>query len=655
MAAALLCLASFAPVHAQSRCPGDCDGDGAVDLAELVEGVGLVLGSSGAAAETCPGLERADIASLVAAVDAALRGCPPVPVALDAALESGGGALLLTPHLALHGSSRYALILTSRIRDQQGESLQPSEYFRALAGIPAPIGSGPVALYSADPDAADNPYPDSRLVRADGTVRIPDRFALRDLPAGAELDAARALLRDTAVEVGMARGFSTTAPIRIALSAPVDPTSVTTRSALLFAVPDAAVDLHSLLAAAARRSIPGAEVALALSFPTQPIENDLRAIRQQLLEHAAQHAFVPILVDPDPQDDLPIGVFGPDDPTYADYLAGNPDVALVVRGLMRSFDFRGDDGFFDAARIDGEAAPLPTSIDFFLTVPTGPGPHPVVIVQHGFGGDDSYVLTIGPALAQRGIAAIGISALAHGRRGSPLELLQSTPLETRDLFRQTIVDQMALVRTVESGIDLDGDGTADLQSSNIGYLGVSLGGILGGTFMAVEDAVRTGVLNVAGGRVAFLGDNPGTRPIYTSYFAQQVGLPVDSAEFEVFLQRLLELGQQGLDPADPLNYARHWALMPFAGVSPHRILMQEGIGDLLVNNGATEALAREGDLLADTPMHDDTGVSGLWRFDPPGGHEILMREDVLTQAVEYLASDGTVIATPATAGSQQRR
>jgi len=55
---------------------------------------------------------------------------------------------------------------------------------------------------------------------------------------------------------------------------------------------------------------------------------------------------------------------------------------------------------------------------------------------------------------------------------------------------------------------------------------------------------------------------------------------------------------------------------------------------------------RAGGLIANTPVRDQDGVSGLWRFDPPGGHGILGRADVQAQAFGFLGSNGTEIIDP---------
>src|SRR5262249_9804080 len=161
---------------------------------------------------------------------------------------------------------------------------------------------------------------------------------------------------------------------------------------------------------------------------------------------------------------------------------------------------------------------------------------------------------------------------------------RSRAIQVRDIFRQTIADQMALVRALEAGVDVDGDGRADVDTSEIDYLGRSLGSILGATFVAVEDRIHAAVLNRRGGAGAFLGQAPAVRPIYSGYYAGITDLDIDSPEFDVFVDRLLELGQQTLDPADPLNFARFWKIAPFSGAPARRILLQEGIGDEWVTN-----------------------------------------------------------------------
>jgi len=578
--------------------------------------------------------------------DGASSGGEVQPVAWSVAVDPVGDALLVTPSIALDGGSVYGVIATRRISDGAGRRLLPSTDFAAL--IATDVGQGgPTALYSADVEAAGNPYPDARLVRGGGTIHVPDRYVLRGLPSAPELETARAILRDGARQLETLRGFSTTAPIRIALSAAVDLATVDASSLFVVERADGDTDLGGLLDLAAALGIERGDVALAFSFPTQPIEDDLVAVQTLLRDRGGEGGAVQ-LVDPDPDDDLPIGVFTASDAEFADFFRAAPHVSAVVAGLVASPDFRDADGIWIPARVAGDEPAPDVALDFLLTLPDAvDAPYPVVMLQHGFGGDNHIVLELGEELAARGLATIGINAVAHGRRGSPLELLGATVFVARDIFRQSIADQMAVLRAIEAGIDVDGDGGADLDPQRMSYLGISLGGLLGATLVAVEDILPVAVLNVAGGRVAFLGQSEGLRDLVGGELARIAELDPASPTFAIYLQRILESGQHAMDSVDGLNFARRWFLDPFAGSPRHRVLLQEGIGDMLVDNESTEALATAGGLLANVAMSDPDGVSGLWRFDPPGGHGILARPDVREQALQFLLSDGTQIVDPA--------
>src|SRR5207302_4581978 len=69
----------------------------------------------------------------------------------------------------------------------------------------------------------------------------------------------------------------------------------------------------------------------------------------------------------------------------------------------------------------------------------------------------------------------------------------NTIIGERDAYRQTVADWMQLVREIQVGMDVDGDGTRDLDPSRISYFGLSRGGILGPLLLAVEPDVRAGV------------------------------------------------------------------------------------------------------------------------------------------------------------------
>jgi hypothetical protein len=66
------------PTVVDSSCAGDCDGDGTVDVSELVQGVGIALGTL--SSDSCPAMSTGGgmeltIDELVLAVRNAIDGC----------------------------------------------------------------------------------------------------------------------------------------------------------------------------------------------------------------------------------------------------------------------------------------------------------------------------------------------------------------------------------------------------------------------------------------------------------------------------------------------------------------------------------------------------------------------------------------------------
>ena len=83
---------------------------------------------------------------------------------------------------------------------------------------------------------------------------------------------------------------------------------------------------------------------------------------------------------------------------------------------------------------------------------------------------------------------------------------------------------MQLVREIQAGMDVDGDGTPDFDRSRNYHVGLSQGAALGTIFDAVEPAVRSAAINVGGGplieiiRMRPNLDLPATDPNYPSAF-----------------------------------------------------------------------------------------------------------------------------------------
>ena len=180
-------------------------------------------------------------------------------------------------------------------------------------------------------------------------------------------------------------------------------------------------------------------------------------------------------------------------------------------------------------------------IYFNLFLPSGPTPAggwPVAIFGHPNGAyKEDPSLSVAGSMAAHGIATLAINAVGHGfgplgtltvsqSVGGPVTFSAGgrgidqdgdgtiagneglTTAPPRDIvfftdgIRQTAADLMQLVRVIEVGMDVDGDGQHDLDPSRIFYFGQSFGANYGTVFLAVEPSVRAGVLTVAGDPLA---------------------------------------------------------------------------------------------------------------------------------------------------------
>ena len=192
-------------------------------------------------------------------------------------------------------------------------------------------------------------------------------------------------------------------------------------------------------------------------------------------------------------------------------------------------------------------------VQFTLFLPAGVAPAggwPVAIFGHGFGDSKNGApWAVAGTLARAGIATIAINVVGHGGgvlgtytvnlvAGSPVVLpaggrgidqngngtIDSTEgvsavgaqalIGNRDGLRQTTIDLMELVRVLEAGVDVDGDGSPDLNTSRIYYTGQSFGGIYGTELLGSEPDIRAGVPNVAGGPIIEIARlSPSFRPL----------------------------------------------------------------------------------------------------------------------------------------------
>lgn len=278
---------------------------------------------------------------------------------------------------------------------------------------------------------------------------------------------------------------------------------------------------------------------------------------------------------------------------------------------------------------------------------------PVLIFQHGVGGDRSQVLGFANALAGAGYAILAVDAPFHGLR-SPVanpddrnrftgaespdgfgdrtgagavadfagiddsagELVQFHPVYLRDSLRQGVVDLLSLTRLVRETTAWDAVRDADpglaslaFAAAPLGFVGYSMGGMIGTMFTAVETEVGASVLAVTGGFITnFVVMSPPFNQAYVPLLWPLLGLEPTAIDYEGFhplYRGELAIVQTLLDRGDPINYG--------AAVRGRRVdtLLFMAKHDETLHNVATESLARAigAPMVAATPSHTDLQVA----------------------------------------------
>jgi pimeloyl-ACP methyl ester carboxylesterase len=545
---------------------------------------------------------------------------------------------------------------------------------------------GPVVQFHEDTACAPNPWPSDRLLVA-GRVTVPESRVSYTIPDGEEFDAARSYLQATADTLDAA-GWSTIAPIHIVLDREPDLATVPTGVFFYrFTGGTPADDANGRPSARSREfqkylageplaedvalyegaGLPTDQIALAFTFTTGTNTADMVAIRD-LIFAAAPEVHLPAFEDPSTFSGLEEGYFLSGSPEFAATIAGmtaGSNLAGVANGSFDAWNFRDASGTFSAALVAGTGVPPVERLDFRLTIPEGAVPvggFPVVIYGHGLGGQNTDVYRWGDELAKYGFAVIGISSVHHGYRGTVPEFFDWGSLpKTREHFRQTTADHLQLLKAVREG-NADGLPPFDLlNADSVSYFGISLGGIMGSSFLSLAPYNDRGLLVVPGGHLSreLYAEEVGGTYFYP-FLANRAQISSSDAEFIPFVKGFEMLVQLGLDKVDPVNYAAH-VITPgtqFPGSDPKRVLQTISIDDTWVPNDANEALQRAlGIPTLTASVTNIAGVSGAWRIDDSNFPQVSGDEphgyfSSLCEAQEmgfnWLLSGGTEVTDPTT-------
>ena len=267
-------------------------------------------------------------------------------------------------------------------------------------------------------------------------------------------------------------------------------------------------------------------------------------------------------------------------------------------------------------------------------------PAPVVVGMHGISRQKEDWLGAANALCAAGHVVIAIDFYQHGARQAdiavpegdfadkvdpvlaaggqrfPDPFIDPTFLaRTRDKLRQSVVDELALIRVLAAAdgqsplVDLDGDGVPE-DFGPIQLVGQSLGSILGTVIAAVSPDVDRVVLSVPGGSLLeILEESPALHNdidvlLYATANAPGFGLlagqrramlPDDGAR-----QLFDRVAETVLAPIDPLTYAAD-VLSGDLGNARPRVLVQLAYRDLVVPNTTNARLVRALAAGADNP------------------------------------------------------
>ncbi len=173
-----------------------------------------------------------------------------------------------------------------------------------------------------------------------------------------------------------------------------------------------------------------------------------------------------------------------------------------------------------------------------------------------------------------GVTGRAVDADGDGITDSGASFFRANAFETRDTVRQTVIDDMQLIRVLkhlgeQAQFDLDGDGVPELDGDFDGdgrldlggpdatfvMSGTSLGGILTNVAAAVEPAIRAAAPIVPGGNLADMILRSRLRFVTQDMFLQVigpvvVGCPVSGGQVALTLNNdaAKEAGDEGCDP-----------------------------------------------------------------------------------------------------------
>jgi Bacterial virulence factor lipase N-terminal len=294
--------------------------------------------------------------------------------------------------------------------------------------------------------------------------------------------------------------------------------------------------------------------------------------------------------------------------------------------------------------------------------------------------------------AGRGIDQNGDNVITNVE-GSEAAGPWSWTISSRDSNRQTVIDLMQLVRLIEVGMDVDGDNVADIDPSRIYFVGASTGSMIGTIFLALEPSVPVGVAAACPGvipeharwqpnRRSLIGValQARTPPLINSPGLTEIdGVAVAGPHFNenkplrnrppvintiqgaIEIQQALEFAEMASESGlTPVVWARHLREEPLPGLYPKSVIYQFATGDQQAVNPGTTALIRAGNLadrtlyyrhdlaFAQDPSPSMPKNPHLFAGSPTAPNALFseISRGAQDQIGAFLASDGTLVIHP---------
>ena len=381
---------------------------------------------------------------------------------------------------------------------------------------------------------------------------------------------------------------------------------------------------------AASKPILRDELLLLFDFTTQSIRNGLTSIQRRYQAGDLAAPAPDFDVDDDGQPDLFTDGSYPTDKFPSFRSIDWTDLQGVLHGTFTATEFRrhkaeGDTNYdkdFDMSFVyDAGGEPVPQGeiqVPFLLFLPKETDEHkepfPVVIAQHGIQSRKEDMVGFAPRFAALGYATIMMDFPYHNERAvadgtsdamagwSFLDV--NAPAKAGSSFAQSVSDHIQLIEMIRHwSLDLDGNGASDLSHEKIGYLGHSLGAIVGATTSGVSNTLAASVINVGGG---------GMLDFIVEYLVKN-GL--SGAFPDHVMKQLATAAQIAFDRSDSMNFAEFLYNPPSDVTLQKSLLLQECIDDNTVPNSVSENLARAARLPHVKPVERE--VPGLTATDGP--------------------------------------